>query len=188
MARPPFNAGNRSQQGAPADIAVLAAFVKPQAGRNSAESTWAALPPAKRPSHWLPPRSLTHPRIAVLRFSIEIGNQCDLSGHSGDFFARSRSLSQTLILQGSIRHCHSRDNSQCPHDEPHPRRQRAHVIRTPRPRITKSQISLFTPHDYHGNRQSPKPIAAILATPGPLSSAICPLSIRVPGILVFRIR
>jgi hypothetical protein len=98
-------------------------------------------------------------------FGIEIGNECDLYGNSGNYYAGNWSLSQFLTLWGQYRAAILATTPNVPITGPADASSESTWTVPFGQAVTKSEITLLTQHYYRANGQSPTSTAAYLITP-----------------------
>ncbi len=158
--------GNTSGQIAPADVASLAAFVKATGwqclyGINLGGSATGATTPALAADEV----AYAYQQFGSSLLGIEIGNECDLYGNSGNYYAGNWSLSQFLALWGQYRSAILATTPSVPITGPADAGSESTWTIPFGQAVTKSEISLLTQHYYRANGQSPTSTAAYLITP-----------------------
>ena len=98
---------------------------------------------------------------------IEIGNEPDLYGDSGNYFAGNWSLSQFLTLWGQFRTAILATTPSVPITGPADATNEQSWTVPFGQTVTKSEITLLTQHYYRANGQSPTSTEAYLITPDP---------------------
>ena len=162
----PNGAGQTSGQIAPSDVAALAAFVKATGwkclyGINLGGSATGATTPAL---------SAAEVAYAVQQFGssllgIEIGNECDLYGNSGNYYAGNWSLAQFEALWAQYRTAILAITPSVPITGPASAGSESSWTVPFGQSVTKSEITLLTQHYYRANGQLPTSTAAFLITP-----------------------
>jgi hypothetical protein len=176
----PNGKGRTSLEVAPSDIESLAAFVKAAGwqclyGINLGGAATGATTPAL---------AAAEVAYAVEQFGssllgIEIGNECDLYGNTGSYFAGNWSLNQFLSLWGQFRSAILATTPNVPITGP---AAAGSVTKWTIPfgqAVTKKEITLLTQHYYRGNGQSPTSTAEFLVTPD--SALVAELSLLQAG-------
>lgn len=162
----PNGAGQTAGQIAPSDVASVAAFVKAAGwqclyGVNLGGSATGATTPALAAAEV----ATAYQQFGSSLLGIEIGNEPDLYGNSGNYYAGNWSLSQFLSLWGQYRTAILATTPAAvitgPADAGSPSTWTIPFGNT----VTKSEITLLTQHYYRANGQSPSSTAAFLITP-----------------------
>jgi hypothetical protein len=164
----PNGAGQTVGQIAPSDVTSLAAFVKAAGwqclyGVNLGGAATGATTPAL---------AAAEVAYAVQQFGssllgIEIGNECDDYGDSGNYFAGNWSLSQFLSLWGQFRSAILATTPTVPITGPASAGHESTWTVPFGQTVTKSEITLLTQHYYRANGQLPTSTDAFLITPDP---------------------
>ncbi len=160
--------GNTSGQVASADVASLAAFVKATGwqclyginlGGSAAGTTTPALAAAEV--------AYAYQQFGSSLLGIEIGNECDLYGNAGNYYAGNWSLPQFLTLWGQYRTAILATTPNVPITGPADASNESTWTVPFGQAVTKSEITLLTQHYYRANGQSATSTAAYLITPDP---------------------
>lgn len=159
-------AGQTAGQIAPSDVAALAAFVKAAGwqclyGVNLGGAGTGATTPAL---------AAAEVAYAVQQFGssllgIEIGNECDLYGNTGSYFAGNWSLAQFETLWGQYRSAILATTPTAPITGPASAGGESSWTVPFGQSVTKSEITLLTQHYYRANGQLPTSTGAFLITP-----------------------
>ena len=162
----PFGAGNVSGQIAPADVTALAGFVRATGwqclyGINLGGSATGATTPSLAASEV----AYAYQQFGPSLLGIEIGNECDLYGNSGNYYAGNWSLSQFLTLWSQYRTAILATTPNVPITGPADAGSESTWTIPFGQAVTKSEITLLTQHYYRANGQSPTSTAANLITP-----------------------
>jgi hypothetical protein len=162
----PAGPGQTAGQIAPSDVAALAAFVKAAGwqclyGINLGGAASGATTPAL---------AAAEVAYAVQQFGtsllgIEIGNECDLYGDTGNYFAGNWSLAQFEALWEQFRAAILASSPSVPITGPASAGSESTWTVPFGKTVTSSQITLLTQHYYRANGQSPSSTAAYLITP-----------------------
>jgi hypothetical protein len=162
----PNGAGQTAGQIAPSDVAALAAFVKAAGwqclyGINLGGAASGATTPAL---------AAAEVAYAVQQFGssllgIEIGNECDLYGNTGNYFAGNWSLAQFETLWEQFRAAILATSPSVPITGPASAGSESTWTVPFGKTVTSSQITLLTQHYYRANGASPSSTAAYLITP-----------------------
>ncbi len=162
----PTGAGQTAGQVAPSDVASLAAFVKAAGwqclyGINLGGSATGATSPT------LAAEEVAHAsqQFGSSLLGIEIGNECDLYGNSGNYYAGNWSLAQFLTLWGQYRSAILATTPNVPVTGPADAGNESTWTIPFGQSVTKNEITLLTQHYYRANGQSPSSTAALLITP-----------------------
>jgi hypothetical protein len=160
--------GQTPGQIAPSDVASLAAFVKAAGwqclyGINLGGAATGATTPA------LAAGEVTYAaqQFGSSLLGIEIGNECDLYGDAGSYYAGNWSLSQFLTLWGQFRAAILAGTPGVPITGPADAGNESTWTVPFSETVTKSEISLLTQHYYRANGELPTSTAAYLITPDP---------------------
>jgi hypothetical protein len=114
---------------------------------------------------------------------IEIGNECDLYGNSGNYYAGNWTLSQFLTLWAQYRTAILATTPNVPITGPADASSESTWTVPFGQTVTKSEITLLTQHYYRANGQSPSSTGAYLITPDPtLVSNLSTLNTGAKGI------
>ena len=164
----PNGAGQTAGQIAPSDVASLAAFVRAAGwqclyGINLGGAATGATTPAL---------AAAEVAYAVQQFGssllgIEIGNECDLYGDTGNYFAGAWSLAQFETLWGQYRSAILATTPGVAITGPASAGNESAWTVPFGEAVTKSQITLLTQHYYRANGQLPTSTSAYLVTPDP---------------------
>jgi hypothetical protein len=164
----PNGPGQTAGQIAPSDIASLAAFVKAAGwqclyGINLGGAATGATTPGL---------AAAEVAYAVEQFGssllgIEIGNEPDLYGHTGNYFAGNWSLSQFLALWGQFRAAILASTPSVPITGPADAGSESTWTVPFGQSVTNSEITLLTQHYYRANGELATSTAAYLITPDP---------------------
>src|SRR5271170_1420980 len=162
----PNGAGQTSGQIAPSDVASLAAFVKAAGwkclyGINLGGAATGATTPALAAAEVAYAAQQLGPSL----LGVELGNECDLYGNSGDYFAGNWSLSQFETLWGQYRSAILAATPSVPITGPASAGSESSWTVPFGQSVTKSEITLLTQHYYRANGELPTSTAAYLITP-----------------------
>jgi hypothetical protein len=168
----PNGPGQTAGQIAPSDVASLAAFVKATGwqclyGINLGGAATGATTPTL---------AADEVAYAVQQFGssllgIEIGNECDLYGDAGNYFAGNWSLSQFLTLWQEFRAAILANAPGVPITGPADAGNESTWTVPFGQTVTKSEITLLTQHYYRANGALSTSTAAYLITPDPTLTA-----------------
>jgi hypothetical protein len=164
----PNGPGQTAGQIAPSDVDSLAAFVKAAGwqclyGINLGGAATGATTPALAAAEV----AYAAQQFGSSLLGIEIGNEPDLYGDSGNYFAGNWSLSQFLVLWGQFRTAILASTPSVPITGPADATNEQSWTVPFGQTVTKSEITLLTQHYYRANGQSPTSTAAYLITPDP---------------------
>ena len=164
----PAGPGQTAGQIAPSDVASLAAFVKAAGwqclyGINLGGAASGATTPALAAAEV----SYAAQEFGSSLLGIEIGNECDLYGNTGNYFAGNWSLSQFLTLWGQFRAAILAGTPSVPITGPADAGNESTWTVPFGRTVTKSEITLLTQHYYRANGALPSSTAAYLITPDP---------------------
>ena len=162
----PNGAGQTSGQIAPSDVAALAAFVKATGwqclyGINLGGSATGATTPALAAAEV----AYAAQQFGSSLLGIEIGNECDLYGNSGNYYAGNWSLSQFEALWAQYRAAILATTPNVPITGPADAGSVSSWTIPFGQAATKSEITLLTQHYYRANGEAPTSTAAYLVTP-----------------------
>lgn len=162
----PNGAGQTAGQIAPSDVAALAAFVKATGwqclyGINLGGAATGATTPALAAAEI----AYAAQQFGSTLLGIEIGNECDLYGSTGNYFAGNWSLSQFLTLWGQYRTAILATTPGIAITGPASASNESKWTVPFGQAVTKSEITLLTQHYYRANGQSPTSTAEFLITP-----------------------
>ena len=162
----PTDAAQTAEQVAASDIASVAAFVKAVGwqclyGINLGGSATGATTPALAAQEV----AYAHQQFGSFLLGIEIGNECDLYGNSGNYYAGNWSLSQLLTLWEQYRSAILATTPNVPITGPADAGNKSTWTIPFGQAVTKSEITLLTQHYHRANGQSPSSTAAYLITP-----------------------
>jgi hypothetical protein len=162
----PTGAGQTSGQVAPGDVDSLAAFVKAAGwqclyGINLGGSATGITTPALAALEV----AYAYQQFGSSLLGIEIGNECDLYGNTGNYYAGNWSLSQFLTLWGQYRSAILATTPNVPITGPADAGNESTWTVPFGQAVTKGEITLLTQHYYRANGQSPTSTAAYLITP-----------------------
>lgn len=180
----PNGAGQTASQIAPSDISSLAAFVKAVGwqclyGVNLGGTATGATNPTLAAEEV----ACAYQQFGSSLLGIEIGNECDLYGNSGNYYAGNWSLSQFLTLWGQYRSAILATTPNVPITGPADAGNESTWTVPFGQTVTKSEITLLTQHYYRANGQSPTSTAAYLITPdSSLVSDLATLNTGAKGI------
>lgn len=161
----PNGPGQISGQVAPADVDALAAFVKAAGwqclyGINLGGSATGATSPALAAQEV----AYSYQQFGSSLLGIEIGNECDLYGNTGNYYAGNWSLSQFLTLWGQYRSAILSATPTAVLTGPADAGNESSWTVPFGQAVSKSEITLLTQHYYRGNGQSASSTAANLIT------------------------
>ncbi len=164
----PNGPGQTVGQIAPSDVDSLAAFVKAAGwqclyGINLGGAATGATTPALAAAEV----AYAAQQFGSSLLGIEIGNEPDLYGDTGNYFAGNWSLSQFLTLWGQFRAAILASTPGVPITGPADANNEATWTVPFGQTVTKSEITLLTQHYYRANGQLPTSTAAYLITPDP---------------------
>jgi hypothetical protein len=176
----PNGPGQTAGQIAPSDVDSLAAFVKATGwqclyGINLGGAATGATTPALAAAEV----AYAAQQFGSSLLGIEIGNEPDLYGDPGNYFAGDWSLAQFLTLWGEFREAILTSTPSVPITGPADAGNESTWTVPFGQSVTKSEITLLTQHYYRANGQSPTSTAANLITPDP--NLIANLAILEPG-------
>ena len=176
----PNGPGQTAGQIAPSDVDSLAAFVKAAGwqclyGINLGGAATGATTPALAAAEV----AYAAQQLGSSLLGIEIGNEPDLYGDAGNYFAGNWSLSQFLTLWGQFRQAILTSTPNVPITGPADAGNESTWTVPFGETVTKSEITLLTQHYYRANGQLPTSTAAYLITPDP--TLIANLAILEPG-------
>jgi len=180
----PAGPGQISGQIAPGDVASLAAFVKAAGwqclyGINLGGAATGANTPALAASEV----EYAYQQFGSSLLGVEIGNECDLYGNAGNYYAGAWSYSDFLALWGQYRTAILATTPKVSMTGP---ADASNVSSWTIPfgqTVTKSEITLLTQHYYRANGQSPTSTVQLLITPDPtLVSEVATLQAGAKGI------
>jgi hypothetical protein len=162
----PNGAGQTAGQIAPSDVASVAAFVKATGwqclyGINLGGSATGATTPALAAAEV----AYAAQQFGSSLLGIEIGNECDLYGDSGNYYAGNWSLAQFESLWGQYRTAILAATPGVPITGPASAGSESSWTIPFGEAVTKSEIILLTQHYYRANGQLPSSTAAYLITP-----------------------
>jgi hypothetical protein len=162
----PNGAGQTAGQIAPSDVASLAAFVKAAGwkclyGVNLGAAATGATTPALAAAEV----AYAAQQFGSSLLGIEIGNECDLYGNSGNYFAGNWSLSQFETLWGQFRSAILATTPTVPITGPASAGSESSWTVPFGQFATKSEITLLTQHYYRANGELPTSTGAFLITP-----------------------
>jgi hypothetical protein len=168
----PNGPGQTGGQIAPSDVASLAAFVKATGwqclyGINLGGAATGSTTPA------LAAEEVTYAaqQFGSSLLGIEIGNECDLYGDAGNYFAGNWSLSQFLTLWRQFRTAILASTPGVPITGPADAGNESTWTVPFGQAVTKSEITLLTQHYYRANGELATSTAAYLITPDPTLAA-----------------
>jgi hypothetical protein len=164
----PNGPGQTEGQIAPSDVDSLAAFVKAAGWRclygvnlgGAATGVTTTTLAAQEVAY-------TAQQFGSSLLGIEIGNEPDLYGNAGNYFAGNWSLSQFLTLWGQFRAAILASTPGVPITGPADAGNESKWTVPFGQTVTKSEITLLTQHYYRANGQLPTSSAAYLITPDP---------------------
>jgi len=176
----PNGPGQTAGQIAPSDVNSLAAFVKAAGwqclyGINLGGAATGATTPALAAAEV----AYAAQQFGSSLLGIEIGNEPDLYGDPGNYFAGNWSLTQFLTLWGQFRAAILASTPSVPITGPADAGNESTWTVPFGETVTKSEITLLTQHYYRANGQLPTSTAAYLITPDPTLTAN--LAILEPG-------
>ena len=162
----PNGAGQTAGQIAPSDVASLAAFVKATGWRclygvNLGGAATGATTPALAAAEV----AYAAQQFGSSLLGIEIGNECDLYGNSGNYFAGNWSLSQFETLWGQFRSAILATTPTVPITGPASAGSESSWTVPFGQFATRSEITLLTQHYYRANGELPTSTGAFLITP-----------------------
>jgi hypothetical protein len=162
----PNGAGQTAGQIAPSDVASLAAFVKAAGwkclyGINLGGAATGATTPALAAAEV----AYAAQQLGSSLLGIEIGNECDLYGNSGNYFAGNWSLSQFETLWGQYRSAILAATPSVPITGPASAGSESSWTVPFGQTVTKSEITLLTQHYYRANGELATSTGAYLITP-----------------------
>jgi hypothetical protein len=162
----PNGAGQTSGEIAPSDVASLAAFVKAAGwkclyGINLGGAATGATTPALAAAEVAYAAQQLGPSL----LGVEIGNECDLYGNSGNYFAGNWSLSQFETLWGQYRSAILATTPSVPITGPASAGSESSWTVPFGQMVTKSEITLLTQHYYRANGELATSTGAYLITP-----------------------
>jgi len=162
----PSGAGQTSGQIAPSDVAACAAFVKATGwqvlyGINLGASATGAQTPALAAAEV----AYAYQQFGSSLLGIEIGNECDLYGNSGSYYAGNWSLAQFEALWAQYRTAILATTPNVVITGPASASNESSWTVPFGQTVTKSEISLLTQHYYRANGQLATSTAAYLITP-----------------------
>jgi hypothetical protein len=164
----PKGIGQTAGQVAPSDVDSLAAFVKAVGwqclyGINLGGAATGATTPALAAAEV----AYVAQQFGTSLLGIEIGNEPDLYGDTGSYFAGKWSLSQFLTLWGEFRKAILATTPNVPITGPADAGNESTWTVPFGETVTKSEITLLTQHYYRADGQLPSSTAAYLITPDP---------------------
>ena len=164
----PNGAGQTSGQIAPSDVDSLAAFVKAAGwqclyGINLGGAATGATTPALAAAEV----AYAAQQFGSSLLGIEIGNEPDLYGDTGNYFAGNWSLSQFLTLWGQFRAAILASTPSVPITGPADASNESKWTVPFGQTVTKNEITLLTQHYYRANGQLPTSTGAYLISPDP---------------------
>jgi hypothetical protein len=164
----PNGPGQTPGQIAPSDVDALAAFVKAAGwqclyGINLGGAATGATTPAPAAVEV----AYAAGQFGSSLLGIEIGNEPDLYGDAGNYFAGNWSLSQFLTLWSQFREAILASTPGVPITGPADASNESTWTVPFGQTVTKSEITLLTQHYYRANGQLPTSTAAYLITPDP---------------------
>ena len=176
----PNGPGQTAGQIAPSDVASVAAFVKAAGwqclyGINLGGVATGATTPALAAAEV----AYAAQQFGSSLLGIEIGNECDLYGDSGNYFAGNWSLSQFLTVWHEFRAAILATTPNVPITGPADAGNESTWTVPFGQMVTKNDITLLTQHYYRANGQLSTSTAAYLITPDP--ALIAYLSILEAG-------
>lgn len=176
----PNGPGQTVGQIAPSDVNSLAAFVKAAGwqclyGINLGGAATGATTPVLAAAEV----AYAAQQFGSSLLGIEIGNEADLYGDPGNYFAGNWSLTQFLTLWGQFRAAILASTPSVPITGPADAGNESTWTVPFGETVTKSEITLLTQHYYRANGQLPTSTAAYLITPDP--TLIANLAILEPG-------
>jgi hypothetical protein len=164
----PNGPGQTPGQIAPSDVDSLAAFVKATGwqclyGINLGGAASGATTPALAAAEV----AYAAQQFGSSLLGIEIGNEPDLYGDAGNYFAGNWSFAQFLALWGQFRQAILASTPSVPITGPADATNESTWTVPFGQSVTSSEITLLTQHYYRGNGESPTSTAANLITPDP---------------------
>jgi hypothetical protein len=164
----PNGPGQTPGQIAPSDVDSLAAFVKAAGwqclyGVNLGGAATGATTPALAAAEV----AYAAQQFGSSLLGIEIGNEPDLYGHAGNYFAGNWSLPQFLTLWGQFREAILASTPNVPITGPADAGNESTWTVPFGQTVTSSEITLLTQHYYRANGELPTSTAAYLITPDP---------------------
>jgi hypothetical protein len=164
----PNGAGQTAGQIAPSDVASLAAFVQATGwqciyGINLGGSATGATTPALAAAEV----AYVAQQLGSSLLGIEIGNECDLYGDTGNYYAGAFTLSQFETLWGQYRSAILATTPNVPITGPASASHESSWTVPFGQTVTKNEITLLTQHYYRANGQLATSTAANLVTPDP---------------------
>jgi hypothetical protein len=161
----PIGAGQTAGQIAPSDVASLAAFVKAAGwqclyGVNLGGAASGATTPALAAAEV----AYVAQQFGSSLLGIEIGNECDLYGNSGSYFAGNWSLSQFETLWGQYRSAILTSTPGVPITGPASAGSESTWTVPFGQSVTRNEITLLTQHYYRANGELPTSTEAFLIT------------------------
>jgi hypothetical protein len=176
----PNGPGQTAGQIAPSDINSLAAFVKAAGwqclyGINLGGAATGATTPTLAAAEV----AYAAQQFGSSLLGIEIGNEPDLYGDPGNYFAGNWSLTQFLALWGQFRAAILASTPSVPITGPADASNESTWTVPFGETVSKSEITLLTQHYYRANGQLPASTAAYLITPDP--TLVANLAILEPG-------
>ena len=164
----PNGPGQTAGQIAPNDVDSLAAFVKAAGwqclyGINLGGAATGATTPALAAAEV----AYAAQQLGSSLLGIEIGNEPDLYGDAGNYFAGNWSLSLFLTLWGQFREAMLASTPSVPITGPADAINESTWTVPFGETVTKSEITLLTQHYYRANGELPTSTAAYLITPDP---------------------
>lgn len=159
-------AGGTAGQVAPPDVDALAAFVKASGWRclygvNLGGAASGATTPALAAAEV----AYAAKKLGSALLGIEIGNECDLYGNPGHYFAGQWSLSDFIALWEQYRSAILAVTPQIPITGPASAGNEAKWTVPFGQAVTKGQMALLTQHYYRADGQQPSSTAELLITP-----------------------
>jgi hypothetical protein len=164
----PNGAGQTAGQIAPSDVASVAAFVQATGwkclyGINLGGSATGTTTPALAAAEV----AYVAQQFGSSLLGIEIGNECDLYGDTGNYYAGAFTLNQFETLWGQYRSAILATTPNVPITGPASAGHESTWTVPFGQAVTKNQITLLTQHYYRANGQLPTSTAAYLVTPDP---------------------
>jgi len=164
----PNGPGQTAGQIAPSDVASLAAFVKAAGwqclyGINLGGAATGATTPTLAAGEV----AYAAQQFGSSLLGIEIGNECDLYGNAGNYFAGNWSLSQFLTLWGEFRAAILASSPDVQITGPADAGNESSWTVPFGETVTKNEITLLTQHYYRANGELATSTAAYLITPDP---------------------
>jgi hypothetical protein len=162
----PGGAGQTAGQIAPSDVAALAEFVKATGwqclyGINLGGAATGATTPALAAAEVAYARA----QFGASLLGVEIGNECDLYGDAGNYFASGWSLAQFETLWGQFRTAILAASPGVPITGPASAGHESSWTVPFGEAVTKNEITLLTQHYYRANGQLASSTAEFLVTP-----------------------